>query len=242
LIESHCRNQILYFYIQIVWSGGRKLQAHLNALYENGYWREVVDVLQALLFQLSLASQNPLQADFPSKTTAPSTPTVSRARSTHSMGRAATAGKDREVAAATWYDTVLDEKLSDKVRDELTVRFDVEEIGAKSVTNATSSPNRSASRGASRGASRSRSPGEFALDELQESFSLTPTLSIEELGTLWRQLILTTVAIGLRCVEAQRFDEAMGFLQQAEQFDKNENLLTRESRRECSAHIKGTEQ
>ena len=215
----------------IAFAGGRKLQAHLHVLYENNYWRELVDILQALLLQLWREQKFGIEtfdAKLASKTSI--TPNDSRARSASSSQRPRSQStqdqQDQQQDQDNqyqWFDSVFDDKLTDKLRGELNVRFVDEQQQQVSDRKNNSNNNNN--------------------NNVNSSMSIsttTPLLSASELSSLWKQLVLTTVAIALRCVEAQRFEDAMGFFQRSEQFAKNDDLLTSKAlRRECTAHIKG---
>ena len=135
-----------------------------------------------------------------------------------------------------WYDSILQEKVPPALQQEMNQKFDAMPVhpwnSNEPVTSATvnTSPNKAKSQSISE-----KKPNYDSL----ESFFLTPKLTVQELEELWVQLIMTTIAIGLLCVEKKDYDIAMQFFNVAEEYTKNDDILTsKRKRKESRAYIK----
>ena len=228
--------------------GGRKLQAHLQVLYESEYYHEYIQIVEAVLVQLwrgRMFGKEEFAVGSFGKDGA-NTPTLSRANTTQGGSRGnrpgtTGAGRTKDGGNAFWYDQILEEKVPVGMRQEMNAKFDAMpvhpwkdepqgQVANTSMNNNTSSPTKGQNK---------ESTLHIRKEDNMESFFLTPKLSLVEIELLWVQLIMTTIAIGLLCVEKKDFDTSMQFFNIAEGFSKNDDILTtKRKRKESRAYIK----
>eukprot|EP01039_Chlorochromonas_danica_P002934 gene2934-3201_t len=192
--------------------GKRHLQAHLSTLYEHEYYKEYVKILEVIiveLFRLKMYGKQEFTLTsfgMSSKYTDYSTTLGKKREGSHQASDVE--GRQR------WIDSVLQEQISQDVRSDLN-RYMSSEHQLENVLVRTGTTRSAFSTGT----------GTLSTTELltqQEN----QELSIEDIVALYQQLILTTLAIVVLCIEKKKFELAITFINQAEQFSGNVEILT----------------
>lgn len=211
--------------------GASKLQAHLNALYENKKYTEYVDVVETSIQEnwrrVIYGDEDFTIGSFGINAT---TGSGSGSRSNDDPVRRASSSSSGKRAGST---RQVGKRTSD------------------SEGNSSRSPQFGSPLGwrqTGSGAVPVELRGASLLDQTAAVYAATATAgermascgpSQEQLRSLWQQLIVTALAMGVLAMEQKRFDKGLSLFHQAERWARNDELLdTSAARRHYMAHCK----
>ena len=198
--------------------GASKLQAHLNALYENKKYAEYVDVVETSILEnwrrAIYGEEDFTIGSFGLNATTggggrSNDDTVRGASSSSGSGKRAgstrQAGKRTPDEGTSQFGSPLGWRQTDSGA------VPVELLGAPLMDQGAAAAVRIASSGPSH----------------------------EQLKSLWQQLIVTALAMGVLAMEQKHFDQGLRLFHQAERWTKNDELLdSSAARKHCRAHCK----
>lgn len=232
--------------------GGKQLQSHLSVLYENHYYEEYVNILETLLLsywrekcfgkeefslgnfgksesgantpysgqkQRSRSSSKQGTRGFASSRPLSSTLNPEQALSPHVTGGEDLHGNRPRVS---FYENLLNKEINPSLRPEIE-----EKVAAFNLQD----------RQEQRLPSSSLPLSHSNFNSVQD---LTLSrLTLADIENYWKQLVLTTLAIGILCIERKNYDKGMKFFIRADDFSKNDDLIPSAiERKEYRAHVK----
>jgi hypothetical protein len=142
----------------------------------------------------------------------------------------------------SFYDNLLNDQIVPSIRSEINEKVDMylsqqenQQMHHLYNSSVPASPSSYLPSSFQQGGRRDVREGELQ-SASDIAFSL---LTIKELGVYWKQLILTTLAVGIMCLERKEFDKGMKFFLLADEWSRNEDLLPlRFERKQYRAYVK----
>ncbi|RYH16061.1 hypothetical protein EON65_30710 [archaeon] len=204
--------------------GRRHLQAHLSSLYERGYYKEYLQILETVIIELfRLRKYGPQEFTVSSFGVSSYTQDFSKDVSTKKKKSARHTSKTNHASAdkrsqQQWIDKVIVENVSQVVRQDINQHMDPKYAFSTTSHTFPAVPE----------------------DEGQDQIELldSENLALEDIVELFQQLIFTTLAIVVVCIEKNLFEHAIAFLNRAEQYCANKEVLERSSVRKLfKAHV-----
>eukprot|EP01031_Cornospumella_fuschlensis_P029422 gene29422-35514_t len=208
--------------------GRRHLQAHLSSLYERAHYKEYLQILETIIIELfRLKKYGPQEFGvgsfgISSYTQDFSKDVGSNRKKKKALGHSGTHSRHAmdKRSQQRWIDKVIVDNVSQDVIQDINQHMD-----PKSAFSTTS--------------------GTFPTIPEEDEAQRNPTggtdgddLTLEDVVELFQQLIFTTLAIVVVCIEKNMFEIAISFLNRAEQFCANKEVLERGSvRKFFKAHV-----